>query len=114
MNGISTHVLNLATGLPARGVSCLLEFQTAPRAWRLIAEGRTDEDGRIDHLLPKGVRLQAGSYRLTFDVAAYFRAQSIASFFSEVTVTIAVRDAGRHHHLPLLLGPFGYTTYRGS
>ncbi len=114
MSGISTHVLNLVTGLPARGVAVTLEGQTALRMWRHIGEGRTDQDGRLDQFLPAGTRLQAGTYRLTFDVEAYFRSQQTAGFHPEIAITFTVRDPTQHHHIPLLLGPFGYTTYRGS
>lgn len=114
MSGISAHVLNLITGLPARDVPVALEIQTSLRAWRMLGEARTNEDGRIEHVLSKGFRVQPGTYRLTFDVATYFRSQNIVSFYPEVTIAFGVRDATTHHHIPLLLGPFGYTTYRGS
>lgn len=114
MSSISTHVLNRVTGLPARGVAVVLEIQTSPRAWRPLGEGRTKEDGRIENILPKGLRIQAGTYRLTFDAATYFRSQNTLSFYPEVTIVFAVREATERQHIPLLLGPFGYTTYRGS
>jgi 5-hydroxyisourate hydrolase len=114
MGSISTHVLNLVTGLPASGVAVVLEIQTSPRTWRPIGEGRTDEDGRIEQVLPKGARMQPGIFRLTFDIATYFRSQNTMSFYPEVTIAFSVRDATQDQHIPLLLGPFGYTTYRGS
>lgn len=114
MSGISTHVLNLMTGLPARNLPVSLELRGALNTWRAVGEGRTNEEGRIEDLLPKGVRIQTGTYRLTFDVAAYFRSQSTVSFYPEIAIAFGVRDAAQHHHIPLLIGPFGYTTYRGS
>lgn len=114
MSGISTHVVSLVTGLPARNVPVVLESQGALRAWRTIGEGRTDEDGRIDDLLPKDFRIQPGLYRLTFDAASYFRSQGAVSFYPEISVSFAIWDATQRYHIPLLIGPFGYTTYRGS
>lgn len=114
MNDISLHVLNLATGLPAVGVLVLLERATSSRAWQSIGQGRTGKDGRLENFLSKNVRLQVGTYRVTFDVATYFRSLNTVSFYPEVVITFVVRDATQHHHIPLLLGPFGYTTYRGS
>ncbi|MBA5867721.1 MAG: hydroxyisourate hydrolase [Nitrospira sp. CR1.3] len=114
MSGISTHVLNLVTGLPARNVFAVLELPGSLRTWRTIGEGRTNDDGRIDDWAPKGFKIQPGTYRLTFDVAAYFRSQSTVSFYPEIAIAFGVRDAAQHHHIPLLIGPFGYTTYRGS
>ncbi len=114
MSGISTHVLNMSNGLPARGIPVVLAVQTSPGHWRQIGAGRTNDDGRIDTFLAKGVRMQPGTFRLTFDVTVYFRSQKITSLYPEVTVTFTVRDAAEHYHIPLLLGPFGYTTYRGS
>jgi 5-hydroxyisourate hydrolase len=114
MSMISTHVLNLATGLPARNLSVVLETQGPLRAWRKIGDGRTDADGRVEDLVPHGVRIPTGLYRLTFDVASYFRQQSTTSFYPEITITFGVQDSAQRHHIPLLIGPFGYTTYRGS
>jgi len=114
MGRISTHVLNLVTGLPARNIPVLLEARGALNTWRTVGEGYTNDEGRIDDLLPQGVRIQAGTYRLTFDVAAYFRSQSTVSFYPEIAIAFGIRDATQHHHIPLLIGPFGYTTYRGS
>ncbi|SLM46504.1 5-hydroxyisourate hydrolase [Nitrospira japonica] len=114
MSAISTHVLNLVTGLPARNVSVVLESQGSLRTWRKIGDGRTDADGRIEDLVPPGVRIQTGSYRLTFDVASYFRSQNGASFYPEIAIAFGIQDPAQSHHIPLLIGPFGYTTYRGS
>ncbi|MCB9599829.1 MAG: hydroxyisourate hydrolase [Polyangiales bacterium] len=107
---LSTHVLDLASGLPAAGVRVVLETRT-DGAWRMLGEHRTDDDGRVKALLPEGEVLQATLYRLTFDTAGHLGADA---FFPEATLTFRVSDPARHHHVPLLLSPYGYSTYRGS
>jgi 5-hydroxyisourate hydrolase len=113
MSGITTHVLDTARGRPASGVPVLLEIREDER-WREIGSAATDEDGRVRHLLPAGLALIPGIYRLTFGTEAYFRDQEIESFYPEAAITFHVRDANQHHHVPLLLSPYGYSTYRGS
>jgi 5-hydroxyisourate hydrolase len=103
--------LDVAQGCPARGVAVTLEQETAT-GWRLLGQGVTDADGRARDLLP--TPLQTGLYRLTFDTEAYFAGQSVAGFYPQVTVNFVVPDAAQHYHVPLLLSPFGYSTYRGS
>ncbi len=112
MSAITTHVLDTARGVPAAGVPVTLDA-LGPEGWRALGTGATDADGRLRTLLPPGVVAEQGMYRLTFDTGAYFRAIGAEGFYPEVTVTFTVRD-GRHHHVPLLLSPFGYSTYRGS
>lgn len=107
---LSTHVLDLASGLPAAGVRVVLETHT-DGAWRTLGEHRTDDDGRVKALLPEGQALQATLYRLTFDTTGHLGADA---FFPEATLTFRVADPARHHHVPLLLSPYGYSTYRGS
>jgi 5-hydroxyisourate hydrolase len=111
---ISTHVLDTARGKPASDVPISLHWQDAPDRWRLIASARTDQDGRCGQLLPAGESLRAGNYRLSFDTGHYFAAQKIAGLYPLVQITFTVREGEPHFHIPLLLGPFGYTTYRGS
>jgi 5-hydroxyisourate hydrolase len=113
MSGITTHVLDLARGRPAAGMRIVLG-RTNPEenGSPVLAEAYTDEDGRVRQELPWPV--ERGVYRITFDTAAYFRAQGVEAFYPEVTVVFEVRDAGQHYHVPLLLSPFGYSTYRGS
>jgi 5-hydroxyisourate hydrolase len=112
MSGLSTHVLDLALGRPAAGVPVRLDRWRG--GWEGLAEVTTDGDGRVARLLPEGAALIPGDYRLTFDTAAYFAARGGESFYPAVTVAFTVRDAAQHHHVPLLLSPFGYSTYRGS
>ena len=114
MNGITTHVLDIAQGRPARGVPILLETRYKVRSWRSLGRGSTDEDGRLSITLPPDFQLTEGEYRLTFDAGAYFAAAGVDGFFTEVVVSFVVRDAAAHYHVPLLLSPYGYTTYRGS
>lgn len=109
MSPLTTHVLDTASGKPARGVPVVVERKTAGR-WKVLGRGRTDADGRASGLLKPGLLTQ-GVYRLTFDTAAYFKGKP--AFYPEISVVFRVRDS-RHHHVPLLLNPFGYSTYRGS
>lgn len=112
MSGISTHVLDTALGQPARGVPVRLERQDGP-TWTLLGAGTTDDDGRHRGLL-SGAALQAGVHRITFEIADYHTSVGVDGFFPEASIVFVVRDAGAHHHVPLLLSPFGYSTYRGS
>lgn len=114
MNSITTHVLDTARGRPAAGVPISLEHRVDDGAWASVGAGVTDDDGRLRTLVPPGVRLVPGVYRLTFDTDAYFAALGQEGFFPEAVIVFRVRDAGQHHHVPLLLCPFGYSTYRGS
>jgi 5-hydroxyisourate hydrolase len=111
---ISTHVLDVARGRPAAGVPVALERLSATGEAKLLARAETDADGRVKELLPSGAALGAGTYRLTFDTGAYFDAGGVDAFYPRVTVLFTVRDAAQHHHVPLLLSPYGYSTYRGS
>ncbi len=111
---ISIHVLDQSQGRPAEGIPVTLEIRGLTGLWKQLAQGRTDTDGRSADLYPAGLRLQTGTYRLTFDVAGYFRKRNVATFFPEVPVVFTVQDVTQSHHIPLLLSPFGYSTYRGS
>jgi 5-hydroxyisourate hydrolase len=111
MTGITTHILDLTGGAPAAGVSVTLEQHEAG-AWAMLGRAVTDQDGRIRDAFPAPPT--SGRYRLTFATGAWFASRGVASFHPEVSVTFEVRDASQHHHVPLLLSPFGYSTYRGS
>ncbi len=108
---ITTHVLDTATGVPAVGMPVRL-YQRTGTDWVLLGEGATDADGRVRELGPGAVA--AGRYLLRFDTGSYFAEQRTASFFPEVEVTFLIDGDGRHCHVPLLLSPFAYSTYRGS
>jgi 5-hydroxyisourate hydrolase len=117
MSGVTTHVLDTATGRPAAGVPVALERRrpgTPAGLWEPVVSASTDADGRCGELLPAGIRLDEGAWRLTFDTGAYFRSAGVAGFYPDVTITFEVRDPAQHYHVPLLLSPFGYATYRGS
>jgi 5-hydroxyisourate hydrolase len=114
MSAITTHVLDTSKGRPAAGITVTLEFQSADQGWKLVGKGRTDAEGRARDLLPAEKLLEKGNYRLTFEVAPYFGAQNVEAFFPEAIVIFSVRDPAQHYHVPLLLSPFGYSTYRGS
>ena len=109
MGTLSTHVLDTGTGQPARGVTVQL---TAVPGGEPLGEGVTDGDGRVTTIGPE--RLPAGDFRLRFDTGAYFAAAGTAAFYPEVLITFTVADADAHYHVPVLLSPFGYATYRGS
>jgi 5-hydroxyisourate hydrolase len=103
---LSTHVLDSARGRPASGVEVWLES-----GGRRLVAGATDADGRVREL---AAELPAGTYRLTFNTGAYFARLGQPAFYPEVTVSFTVTDPARHHHVPLLLAPFAYSTYLGS
>ena len=104
---LSTHVLDASTGRPAVAVSVTL-FDAGST---VLADGVTDADGRIKQL---GAALPVGNYRLSFDTGSYFAAQHTEAFYPEVSISFTVADADAHYHVPLLLSPFAYSTYRGS
>jgi 5-hydroxyisourate hydrolase len=112
MSGISTHVLDTAKGRPAHGVRVIVERMTLAGNFVAAGEGITDDNGRIPQLLAASEALKAGTYRLTFHVGDYFEGQD--HFYPEVAVQFLIRDPSTHYHVPLLLSPYGYTTYRGS
>jgi 5-hydroxyisourate hydrolase len=114
MSGLSTHVLDTARGRPAAGVEVTLAILGPGGALTELFHAETDADGRVKSLLPEGGRLEAASYRLTFGTGRYFLEQGLAAFYPEVTIAFTVASPGEHHHVPLLLSPFGYSTYRGS
>lgn len=113
MSAITTHILDLARGHPAGGVAVVLEVQSGP-GWQVLGQGRTDADGRLKSLLPANFKLTSGAYRLVFRTSDYFAAQGVESFYPEVMISFSVTDAAAHYHVPLLLSPYGYSTYRGS
>jgi 5-hydroxyisourate hydrolase len=105
---VTTHVLDAALGKPAAGIPVVLQHGDGAE----IARGTTDGDGRIAQLGPE--RLGTGIYRLIFSTADYFARQRIASFYPRVTIDFVIADGDAHYHVPVLLSPFAYSTYRGS
>jgi 5-hydroxyisourate hydrolase len=114
MSRISTHVLDTAKGKPAAAVPVRLERQDASGKWISLGSGETNQDGRCGELLPDGVTLAEGLYRLAFDTASYFAACGVDGLYPAVEILFRVRKGETHFHIPLLLSPNGYTTYRGS
>ncbi len=114
MNRISTHILDTTHGRPAAAVPVRLDFRESASAWRQLSLQQTDADGRCFQLLPESETLIEGFYRLTFDTAAYFGSQGVRGLYPFVEITFQVRTGESHFHIPLLLNPNGYTTYRGS
>jgi len=114
MKHISTHILDLVHGKPAANVPVRLERENNSGDWRLLISASTDQDGRCLQLLPEGEDLSAGVYRLIFDTGNYFGLQKVGTIYPVVEVTFQVRAGESHFHIPLLLSPNGYTTYRGT
>ena len=114
MSPITTHILDTSRGRPAADVSVTLQRAGPMSTWQTIGQGRTDQDGRMRELLPDDYHLVPGVYRLIFDVATYFRLSNRETFYPSVKIEFAIIDAAQHYHVPLLISPFSYSTYRGS
>jgi 5-hydroxyisourate hydrolase len=110
---ITTHILDTTLGKPAPGVPTTLAYME-PSGWADLASGKTDDDGRIATLLSPEYKLAPGSYRMTFDTKAYFDSLGTKGFYPKVEIHFDLDSPGQHYHIPLLLSPFGYSTYRGS
>jgi|SRR6185295_14254059 5-hydroxyisourate hydrolase len=114
MSAITTHVLDTSRGWPAVGVAVVLERRAGGREWERVGKDETDADGRARNLLPADTPLALGIYRMTFDTGRYFAAQSVKSLYPTVVIVFEVVGGESHYHVPLLLSPHGYTTYRGT
>jgi 5-hydroxyisourate hydrolase len=112
MSAITTHVLDTSRGRPAVGILVLLEHLQPDLTWKKVGSGKTDEDGRLRTLI--GTSLVAGTYRLVFDTRQYFDAAGVRAFYPSIAITFEAAAGETHYHVPLLLSPFGYSTYRGS
>ncbi len=113
-SSITTHVLDTALGKPAAGITVTLEMKGKSGDWAKISSGATDPDGRINDLFPNGILFEKAIYRLTFETASYFRSIRVESFYPHVQIAFEAKESSAHYHVPLLLSPFGYSTYRGS
>lgn len=111
MSAVTTHVLDASRGKPADGVDVVLE-RAEGSDWTELGKARTDDDGRARQLGP--TELDAGDYRLTFATGAYFDRLGTDTFYPQVQITFRIGDPTQHYHVPLLLSPFAYSTYRGS
>lgn len=111
---ITTHILDISKGKPAYKVKVVLERSLGLGKWEILKSSQTNADGRIDDLLAPGTELQASNYRLSFFVQDYFQIHNETCFYPEVQISFSVQDIQTHYHVPLLISPFGYSTYRGS
>ena len=111
---ITTHVLDITRGKPAIAVKVILEVYTDSKEWKELARGETNTDGRVMDLLHESIKLGAGTYRLTFLTAGYFRSVGQEGFYPYIPIVFELRDPITHYHVPLVLSPYGYSTYRGS
>ena len=114
MSTISTHVLDTSRGAPANGVAVSLEIQNSDESWSELCHAWTDADGRVKPFFLVAQPVNAGTYRLLFDTEPYFSSLSVNCFYPQVVVVFIVEDAAQHYHVPLLISPYGYSTYRGS
>ena len=113
MSVITTHVLDTSRGRPAANVDVVLETR-AGAGWTVVGSGSTDADGRLRTLLPPDVELTPGEYRLTFDTGRYFAFDDRPTLYPSIAIVFATEPGETHYHVPLLVAPFGYSTYRGS
>lgn len=113
MSQITTHILDTSKGKPAEGVPVLIEKTVHQHHWQEISKGVTNSDGRIPNLVPNGIVLEPGIYRLVFYTGEYYKTHHSRTFYPYVTIVFETHDTS-HYHVPLLLNPYGYSTYRGS
>lgn len=111
---ITTHILDTARGRPAAGVAVTLERRADDGQWDHVGRGHTDNDGRLRTLYPGSEALRPGVYRLVFDTEKYFEMLDLVAFYPEVVVVFETTPGEAHYHVPLLLSPFGFSTYRGT
>jgi 5-hydroxyisourate hydrolase len=114
MSPITTHVLDTARGRPAEGITVVLEYRASEGSWMELAHGQTNADGRLTSLLPDDATLSIGTYRLRFATGEYHASLGVRGFYPEIPILFQIDEAGSHYHVPLLLCPFGYSTYRGT
>lgn len=114
MSTISTHILDTSRGRPAAGVAVSLEILNAGEGWSPLSQAVTDDEGRIKQFVLRESQLGPGTYRLVFSVAQYFESLKQLSFYPEVCVIFFIEAGVEHYHVPLLISPYGYSTYRGS
>ncbi|MGI8733319.1 MAG: hydroxyisourate hydrolase [Pyrinomonadaceae bacterium] len=114
MSTISTHILDTARGKPANGVAVYLESQNHDETWEALTHAWTDDEGRVKPFFLLEEPLAAGTYRLVFDTDAYFTALEAECFYPQVCVVFQIGEDPQHYHIPLLISPYGYSTYRGT
>ena len=112
MSQITSHILDTTTGIPAQGVNTIL-YQGENDEWAEMSRAKTNSDGRVTDLLDEKIKLLQGIYKIRFETKDYFDAHQVQTFYPFVEIIFEI-TGGEHYHIPLLLNPFGYTTYRGS
>jgi 5-hydroxyisourate hydrolase len=110
---VTVHVLDSSRGKPAVGLAVVLERAKGDE-WQFVGQDKTDVSGRIDKLLPSDKPLAAGVYRLRFESGKYFAESKTKTFYPHIVITFEIENPKEHYHVPLILSPFGYSTYRGS
>lgn len=113
MSQITTHILDTSKGKPAQGIQIILEKQASKGSWEEINRGNTNDDGRLPGLVAENTFLDFGIYRLVFDTETYYKKIDVEGLYPKVSIEFKVTE-NKHYHIPLLLNPFGYSTYRGS
>lgn len=113
MSKITSHVLDASLGKPAAGVTVILE-KNNKGSWSELSRAQTNSDGRVPDLWKDGMKLETGIYKLTFETHKYFEGLGLKAFYPQVPIIFEIHDATQHYHVPLLLSPFSYSTYRGS
>ncbi|OFY67743.1 MAG: hydroxyisourate hydrolase [Bacteroidetes bacterium RIFCSPLOWO2_02_FULL_36_8] len=114
MAEISTHILDTSLGKPAEGIIVILEHQLPDSTWQSVGKSITDQDGRIKGLMNQEQNLKGGDFRLTFFVHSYFKSKGLKCFFPEIHLHFNLDKMDENYHIPLLISPYGYYTYRGS
>jgi len=112
-SAITSHVLDTEKGMPAKGIAVSLEEKTG-NEWRPVANGVTNEDGRLMEWIHEGYELKEGEYRVNFDLETYFAKENRSTFYPKAIINFKINNVNQHYHVPLLLSAFGYSTYRGS
>jgi len=112
-NPLSVHILDLQSGQPTAGVNVTLEERDGQQ-WRTLSQGTTDTQGRVRALYPAGKQITAGAYRIVFKTGEHYARLRQPTFFDQIPVEFKVDNTAQHYHIPLLLSPYGYSTYRGN
>jgi 5-hydroxyisourate hydrolase len=113
VSAITTHVLDTSRGRPAIGVAVVLQIRSG-QEWKQVGAGLTDENGRCNTLTAEDGQIESGTYRLLFNIGPYYQAQHTDTFYAEIPIVFEALHPETHYHVPLLISPYGYSTYRGS
>lgn len=113
MSQVTTHILDTSLGEPASNVEVQL-YSYSNNEWNELGQGKTDSDGRVTNLIDSDQSLEAGEYKLRFEIASHYSSNNTESFYPFIDIVFKISAGGQHYHVPLLLNPFGYSTYRGS